>query len=85
MTKSQINKLARLEKESDAKRIELAEYKAKLSINCSHPSDRQTVYKWEHDNGYGRQSWQEGIQCGICRKIDLWNSGSWNNRSELTI
>lgn len=46
--------------------------RAQLSKNCKHPAEFVTTYRWEHDNGYGRQSMHTGYLCTICRARDPW-------------
>jgi len=45
---------------------------------CEHPVTRP--YRWESDNGYGRQRWIESEQCTLCLKKRPWPSMSvWND------
>ena len=53
------------------------------SGTCQHPADRRTSYRWEHDNGYGRQSWHTGHMCQLCEAKDPYMSGSWYSRAAL--
>lgn len=55
-----------------------ASLKARLAVSgkCSHQSVRE--YSWQSGNGYGRQSWNKGLECQIC---GLRNS--WPNMSAL--
>lgn len=46
-----------------------------LALDCSHPVEFVRSYRWEHDNGYGRQSAMTGKICDICRSKDLWGTG----------
>jgi hypothetical protein len=34
---------------------------------CTHPKKHLETFRWEHDNGYGRQSMHEGLRCVLCR------------------
>lgn len=53
--------------------IETAQKKLKT---CSH-SDTVS-FRWESDNGYGRQSMHDGLRCRICGKENRPSvSGSW--------
>jgi len=54
--------------------------RGKLAKDCKHL--RTEEYRWEHDNGYGRQSMQSGTICKICYKVDLWNSGRFLSSDE---
>ncbi len=36
---------------------------------CEHP--RTEEWRWEHDNGYGKQSWNSGKRCIDCRMLNL--------------
>jgi hypothetical protein len=49
---------------------------------CDHSATSD--YKWEHDNGYGRQSPQIGKKCTFCGFIDLWNRGGFFDPKDLT-
>jgi hypothetical protein len=50
----------------------------KLSADCPH--EDTSIYQWEHDNGYGRQSNVNGRRCNICGAIKHWESSSnWLN------
>lgn len=42
---------------------------------CDHSEVED--YKWEHDNGYGRQSDHVGKRCRFCGWIDRWNDGKF--------
>jgi len=45
---------------------------------CEHTSVEE--YVWEHDNGYGRQSWHTGERCRVCRKRRSWpGHGVWSS------
>jgi hypothetical protein len=44
---------------------------------CPHPPERRTTYRWEHDNGYGRQSIHTGEQCGLCMARNRWPGSSY--------
>ena len=46
---------------------------------CSHLI--QEDFRWEHDDGYGRQSMHTGKHCVICDKKNRWPSISqyWSN------
>lgn len=49
-------------------------YKAKLALTCDHPDAYVEDWKWEHDNGYGRQNWNIGKQCTICHATKSYTS-----------
>lgn len=50
---------------------------------CRHQAAAVSEYKWESDNGYGRQSMQTGERCSICRAEKHWkNSSSWMSYAE---
>lgn len=44
--------------------------------SCQHPVEAREDYRWEHDNGYGRQSWVTGERCTICRHQRSWKGSS---------
>lgn len=80
---AEILKLLRKEKRLrlayDKRRLALAaeigRARAKLK-HCSHPL--REPFEWEHDNGYGRQSMNDGERCLVCGKQNRWpGSGSW--------
>lgn len=39
-----------------------------LGAKCTHPEQDREDFRWEHDNGYGRQSMHTGVQCKLCRR-----------------
>lgn len=50
--------------------------------SCSHSMTES--FRWEHDDGYGRQSMNDGLRCLVCGKENRWPSlsgesseGSW--------
>lgn len=47
---------------------------------CPHPIEAVQEYRWEHDNGYGRQTWNVGLECRLCRGKNPWPGMStlWN-------
>jgi hypothetical protein len=47
-----------------------------IEIGCDHSNT--TDYRWEHDNGYGRQSNIVGKKCIYCGWIDSWGRGKGN-------
>lgn len=47
-----------------------------LAKNCSHPVEAVEPYRWEHDNGYGRQKMLDGLRCTICHFINHWKGSS---------
>ena len=55
----------------------VAALRAELAVDCTHPGEFVEAYRWEHDNGYGRQSWHTGKICTICRATDLYLTGSF--------
>lgn len=48
-----------------------------VSVDCSHPFEYVVPFRWEHDSGYGRQSWITGQQCSICYAVDSWCNGNF--------
>lgn len=42
-----------------------------LQGKCDH--NQTSDYKWEHDNGYGRQHMRIGKKCNFCGWISLGN------------
>lgn len=48
---------------------------------CDHTGAES--YKWEHDNGYGRQTKIEGKRCVYCGFVDHWNRGNFINPTEI--
>jgi hypothetical protein len=48
----------------------IAKARAELGDSCSHPPEARAKYEWEHDNGYGRQSWNTGNRCRLCDATD---------------
>ncbi len=38
-----------------------------IKDECWHPPDMRKEYKWEHDNGYGKQTMITGHICRICK------------------
>lgn len=67
-------KLERIAADYDAK---IADARA-LAKPCTHPVEAQMAFDWEHDNGYGVQSWHTGARCRICGATNSW-PGSSNN------
>ncbi len=51
-----------------ARKAQQAREAARMAVlaSCPHPPEYRREYKWEHDNGYGRQHMQTGEQCKIC-------------------
>lgn len=49
---------------------------------CDHSESKD--YKWEHDNGYGSQSYITGKRCVFCGWIDLWNRNNYINPDHFT-
>ena len=47
-----------------------------VKADCDHPEEWRHTFKWEHDDGYGSQSWQEGQRCSICHAEKHWASSS---------
>ena len=76
----------------DAVRTQTLEYKAlqravaavkrareELVAECPHPPAHVAQFRWEHDNGYGRQHWREGLRCTLCGKESRWAPhGTWS-------
>lgn len=81
MTKFQICYYRRLEKLVEITQKRFDNYRKKLSINCNHPIEFIVAYRWEHDNGYGRQSWRSGKRCTICLMLDAWANGNFRPAS----
>lgn len=52
-----------------------------LKGRCDHP--KTEVYRWEHDNGYGRQTMINGRRCWYCLYVDLWNRGSFIDPAQV--
>ena len=46
--------------------------------NCTHPEEHRVDYRWEHDNGYGRQKWITGVRCELCGAKQSWKSMNSN-------
>lgn len=54
--------------------------KKDLSVNCDHPEDFVSPYRWEWDDGYGKQKMMDGKRCTICLKVKRWDSSSiWSD------
>lgn len=49
---------------------------AQLKGICDHSESEP--YQWEHDNGYGRQSYVNGRRCAFCGAVDRWDRGQFN-------
>lgn len=47
---------------------------------CDHSSSKE--YRWEHDNGYGRQTMISGRICVYCRAIDPWGRGDFHKEGD---
>lgn len=54
---------------------EYQSYRKFLAQTCEHPPEVIVGYRWEHDNGYGRQTMIDGKGCSICLAKDHWNRG----------
>lgn len=67
------NKRARVRK----LQMEIEYLVTELQGVCDH-SDTED-YRWESDNGYGRQSKQTGRRCVYCGWIDFWSRGLFTN------
>ena len=52
------------------------------SGTCTHPPERRDSYRWEHDNGYGRQTMYTGVMCKLCGAKDPWSNGHFVIHSE---
>lgn len=48
-----------------------------LKDGCAHPAEFVEEYKWEHDNGYGRQTMITGKRCKLCFATNNWGSKHW--------
>jgi hypothetical protein len=56
----------------------------KLTKRCTHKYT--APYRWEHDNGYGRQHMIIGERCVSCDKRRPWSgSGAWYALEELRV
>ncbi len=55
-----------------------------LVDGCDHPPEFVVDYRWEHDNGYGKQSWVTGKRCEICESTNNWGSTLWVKPHERT-
>lgn len=55
---------------------------ASLQGICDHAKTED--YRWEHDNGYGRQSMNAGKRCVFCGWISLWNNNSFTDPKEFS-
>lgn len=53
-----------------------------LQGNCDHSETED--YKWEHDNGYGRQTMITGKRCVFCLWVDLWSRGHFIDPAEIS-
>lgn len=49
---------------------------------CDHPAEHRRPWKWEYDNGYGRQSWADGERCDLCDMHKRWVSSNWSGAWE---
>lgn len=79
MTSEQLQKYARLRKALVRAEQALRAYEAELVPICDHPSEYVREYRWEHDNGYGRQTIINGKRCSICSAIKHWpSSNRWD-------
>lgn len=68
---------ARKSRECHAVKIECALVEL-LKVGCTHPEEYRGEYRWEHDNGYGRQRWVTGDRCGLCGAKRAWKGhGVW--------
>lgn len=56
---------------------ELKEARLVLGNFCSHPKEYVKEYNWEHDNGYGMQTMQQGLHCKLCGRKNPWSTMSW--------
>ena len=61
---------------------EITNFQVQLRTICDHQNPE--VYQWEHDNGYGRQSWIKGKRCVHCGFIDAWSNGNFQPREHWT-
>lgn len=51
---------------------------ADLQLECNHPDAHVEEYRWESDNGYGRQTQMTGRFCTLCRARKYYTlGGSW--------
>ena len=49
---------------------EIRKIEERIHNNCAHQLTEE--YRWEHDNGYGRQTYISGVRCTLCGSIDHW-------------
>lgn len=56
---------------------------ALLVVGCSHPADHVKGYRWEYDNGYGRQHYNTGSRCDLCFALDPYQTGAWIKPEEF--
>lgn len=82
--KSVLNHLAETRLQLKALRAQEDRLCRELAKDCQHEEVRE--YQWEHDDGYGRQSQNEGLQCTICGAINYylvpnrWSVGRYHLR-----
>jgi hypothetical protein len=46
-----------------------------IKEGCDHSIN--SPYKWEHDNGYGKQTKIDGFRCDVCGALDSWGTGKF--------
>lgn len=61
--------------------VKISALTEQLKLVCDH--SKPEPYKWESDNGYGRQRWITGQRCTYCGYVDLWNRGRFLDTAEL--
>jgi hypothetical protein len=59
-----------LNNDISAIRQKIQDIRDAISPFCKHKYTRN--YRWEHDNGYGRQKWMTGLECLLCGKRNSW-------------
>ena len=72
-------------KAMEAARRAHAKAEAALAADCPHPEWMRLGFQWEHDTGYGRQSWRTGVRCTLCGAENQWPgcSGNWYRGDKL--
>lgn len=60
---------AKAQKREANARAKVERLRQLLACGCAHPEKYQAEYRWEHDNGYGRQTMIMGKRCSLCRAV----------------
>ena len=78
------NKIDRLSKRILKLRQEQYLLRKSLADKCVHPNPEN--WKWEHDNGYGKQTMIDGLRCKYCGAEKRWLSSSyWTRDGEMLL